>query len=85
MRCANIGGTFCGVKKFLFVGLTFGTDLRIIIGKAGSPISAGGPMSVDLHKLALRLKVIEILDRYAQARRQLNTMRMWKKLWIHPN
>ncbi len=42
-------------------------------------------MKLDLHKLALRLKVIEILERYSRARRQMYVMRQWKKLWIHRN
>ena len=42
-------------------------------------------MSIGLHKFALRLKVIEILDRYSRVQRQLHLMRQWKKLWVHPN
>ncbi len=42
-------------------------------------------MKVDLRKLALRLKAIEILKRYARARRHMYVMRQWKRLWIHPN
>lgn len=42
-------------------------------------------MAVDLHKLALRLKVIEILERYSRIERQLQKVRQWKKLYVHPN
>jgi len=42
-------------------------------------------MAVDLHKFALRLKVVEILGRYAKVRQQVRMMQQWKKLWIHPN
>jgi hypothetical protein len=42
-------------------------------------------MNDDLRKFALRLKVIEILGHYAEARRQLHVLRTWKKLLITPN
>jgi len=42
-------------------------------------------MVVDLHKLALRLKVIEILERYSRTKRQLYRARQWKRLYVHPN
>jgi len=42
-------------------------------------------MGVDLHKLALRLKVIEILERHSLVKQQVRMMRQWKKIWIHPN
>ena len=42
-------------------------------------------MKVDLHKLALRLKVIEILERYSLVKQQVRMMQQWKKIWIHPN
>ena len=42
-------------------------------------------MAVDLRKSALRLKVVEILERYWRARRQLFILRQWKKLYIHRN
>ncbi len=42
-------------------------------------------MSVDLRKLALRLKVVEMLKYYSQAKRQTMMMRRWKKFLIHPN
>ena len=42
-------------------------------------------MAIDLRKFALRLKVIEILERYSRIRTQLYIMRRWKKLLIHPN
>ncbi|MDA0747847.1 MAG: hypothetical protein O2954_15095 [bacterium] len=42
-------------------------------------------MSVDLRKLALRLKVVEMLKHYSQAKRQMMMLRRWKKFLIHPN
>ena len=42
-------------------------------------------MAIEFRKLALRLKVIEILDRYSRIKRQIHIMRRWKKLLIHPN
>jgi hypothetical protein len=42
-------------------------------------------MGVNLRKLALRLKVIEILERYHRAKRQLYILRQWKRSLIHPN
>ena len=40
---------------------------------------------LDIRKFALRLKVIEILDRYQRAKRQVSIMQRWKKALIHPN
>lgn len=34
---------------------------------------------------ALRLKVIEILDRYSRVRRQMHIFRRWKMFLITPN
>ena len=42
-------------------------------------------MDLDLRKLALRFKVIEILERYSRVKRQMYIMRQWKKSLIHPN
>lgn len=42
-------------------------------------------MKEDLRKFALRLKVIEILGYYAEARRQLQIFNVWKRLYINPN
>lgn len=42
-------------------------------------------MALDLRKFALRLKVIEILERYSRVRYQIYVMEQWKKLLIHPN
>lgn len=42
-------------------------------------------MSTDLRTFALRLKVVEILERYSKVQQQLHLMRQWKKLWVHPN
>ncbi len=42
-------------------------------------------MGHDLHKLALRLKVIEMLSRYHTVRRNMKTMALWKRWLIHPN
>ena len=42
-------------------------------------------MNLELRKMALRLKVIEILGRYSKAKTQLYRMEQWKKLLIHPN
>ena len=42
-------------------------------------------MAIDLHKLALRLKVIEILERYSRVRRQIHMMKQWKRLFVRPN
>ena len=42
-------------------------------------------MAVDLRKCALRLKVVEILERYWRVRRQLFILQQWKKLYIHRN
>ena len=42
-------------------------------------------MGLDLRRLALRLKVIEILGRYHRAKRQLYVLRQWKRALIHPN
>ena len=42
-------------------------------------------MDLDLRKLALQFKVIEILDRYSRVKRQMHIMRQWKKFLIHPN
>ncbi len=42
-------------------------------------------MAYNLRKFALRLKVIEIVERYARVRRQMHTLQSWKKMLIHPN
>ena len=42
-------------------------------------------MGEDLHKFALRLKIIEILGRYNKVQQQLRMMRQWKKIWICSN
>ena len=42
-------------------------------------------MAVDLHKMALRMKVTELLGHYYQVQKQMRIMAQWKKLWIHPN
>jgi hypothetical protein len=42
-------------------------------------------MGEDLHKFALKLKVIEILSRYSKVQQQLRIMHQCKKLWIHRN
>lgn len=42
-------------------------------------------MDLDLRKLALRFKVIEILNHYSKIRHQMHIMRQWKKLLINPN
>ena len=42
-------------------------------------------MSEDLREFALRLKLIEILDNYYRARRQIATMRRWRLQLIQPN
>ena len=42
-------------------------------------------MGNDLKKLALRLKVIEMLSRYQKIRRNMHTMAQWKRWLIHPN
>lgn len=42
-------------------------------------------MNEELRKFALRLKVIEILGHYAEARRQLHVLRTWKRMLITPN
>ncbi len=42
-------------------------------------------MGHDLQKLALRLKVIEMLSRLHRARRDMHTMAQWKRWLIHPN
>jgi len=42
-------------------------------------------MNEELRKFALRLRVIEILEHYAEARRQLHVLRTWKRLLITPN
>lgn len=42
-------------------------------------------MNDDLRKFALRLKVIEILGYYAEARRQIHVLHAWKRLLITPN
>ena len=39
---------------------------------------------VDLHKLALRLKVIEMIDLYAQQRRLDEAHLRWYR-WVQPN
>ena len=42
-------------------------------------------MGHDLRKLALRLKIIEMLSRYHRVRRDRDTMAQWKRWLIHPN
>ena len=42
-------------------------------------------MGNDLQKLALRLKIIEMLSRYQKVRRNMETMAQWKRWLIHPN
>lgn len=42
-------------------------------------------MAEDLHKMALRMKVTELLGQYYQVQKQMRIMSQWKKLWIHPN
>ncbi|MEE2753423.1 MAG: hypothetical protein VX910_05530 [Candidatus Latescibacterota bacterium] len=42
-------------------------------------------MRTGLRRLALRLKVIELLSRYSEARQNVETMAQWKKLLIHSN
>ncbi len=44
-----------------------------------------GKSLLDLRKFALRLKVIEILDRYQRARRRMHIVQRWKRALIHPN
>jgi len=45
----------------------------------------GVPMEQDLQKLALRLKIVVMLSRYHQVRRNMHTMAQWKRWLIHPN
>ena len=42
-------------------------------------------MNDELHQFALRLKVIEILGRYAEVRRQLRVFALWRQFLITPN
>lgn len=42
-------------------------------------------MSEDLHKFALRLKIIEMLDRYQKIRKQAYVIGQWKRWLITPN
>lgn len=42
-------------------------------------------MNEELHRFALRLKVIEILERYAEVRRQLWIFSLWREFLITPN
>lgn len=42
-------------------------------------------MNEELRKFALRLKVIEIIGHYAEARRQIHVLRTWKRILISPN
>jgi hypothetical protein len=42
-------------------------------------------MSDDLRRLALRLKVIEVVDGYYRMRRQLAVLRQWRRQLIQPN
>ena len=42
-------------------------------------------MRDELRKLALRLKIIEMLSRYHKVRCGLDTMAQWKRWLIHPN
>lgn len=42
-------------------------------------------MGQELRKLALRLKIIEMLSRYKRVRQDMDTMAQWKQWLIHPN
>ena len=42
-------------------------------------------MSEDLRKMALRLKVIEMLSRYHKIQQQFYIMEQWKRWLITPN
>ena len=42
-------------------------------------------MNHDIRKFALRLKLIEILGRLTESRRQLQILQIWKKALISPN
>lgn len=42
-------------------------------------------MRTELRRLALRLKVVELLSQYSKARQNMETMAEWKRWLIHPN
>ena len=42
-------------------------------------------MNHDIRKFALRLKLIKILGRLTESRRQLQILQIWKKALISPN
>ena len=42
-------------------------------------------MSNDLRKLALRMKIVEMLSQYRRVRQDMETMAQWKRWLIHPN
>ncbi len=42
-------------------------------------------MSEDLRKMALRLKIIEMLSRYQRIQQQFHVMAQWKRWLITPN
>ena len=42
-------------------------------------------MEKDSQKLALRLKIIEMLSRYQKVRHNMQTMAQWKRWLIYPN
>ena len=42
-------------------------------------------MRSEHRKVALRLKVIELIGRYARVRRQTLIFRHWKRVLINPN
>ena len=76
-----------GALAHSWVALTF-RALRPIMGAAGKGrFSAPWEVRVssEIRKFVLRLKVIEMLDRYARARRQIHVFRQWKRLLINPN
>jgi hypothetical protein len=66
------------------VGLTLAIYPLIILGCCQT-FNKEVVMAVDLRKLALRMKVTEMLGHYYQAQKQMRIMSQWKKLWIHPN
>lgn len=65
--------------------MTSGAYLLILAMDEEKFISLEVEMSTDLRTFALRLKVVEILERYSKVQQQLHLMRQWKKLWVHPN
>ena len=42
-------------------------------------------MNDDLRKFALRLKLVELIDRYSKLRKQMYTMSRWRRWLVHPN